>query len=74
MPCTWTCNHSPDTKTRCAKCSSDRGLTKVVRRAAGGSPRAQRYLCGACYEVYDAAGLIDSDATEGPSKFARSSR
>jgi len=61
----WQCSHTEDQVggKRCINCSTARGLNYVLRRAAGGSPAAWRYLCEPCERYYSDLGLIDELGT-----------
>lgn len=60
----WQCNHTQTTSKRCIRCCSSKPKYYVLRRAAGGSPPAYRWLCQPCFDVYEAIGLIEGMAPE----------
>lgn len=69
----WRCNHTQTTARRCIRCCHPHPKWFVLRRAAGGSPAANRYLCDDCLEVYTALGLVVGPAKDTPS-FSKSAR
>lgn len=57
----WPCAHNLDQLggQRCIRCCVAKPKHYVLRKAAGGSPAAWRWLCAPCLDVYIGLGLAD---------------